>query len=194
MSLADRATSGLSPLYDAIQQGLIMMESAHYPNRALIVITYGVDDTSSVRKEDLIDSINLSGVPIYAIEFGEPYARAYPKPQGLALTIPFPRTTASTAPANATRGKTVCANYKCVDTGTLEKLTAPNGGQLLIVPHPLYDPRITLNDELNSTVANLDHGYAIGVVAPVGSIQPEIALAKHPHMRVRAHLIHLSQQ
>ncbi len=71
----------------------------------------------------------------------------------------------------------------------LARVTAPNGGQLLIVPQPLYDPRVTLNDELNSTVAALNHGYAIGVVAPAGSALPAITLANHRQMKVRAHVI-----
>ncbi len=184
MFLADRTTGGLSPLYDAMQQGLNVLESAHYQNRALVVITDGVDDTSAVKKEDLIANIKQSGVPVYAIELGEPNTRAYPPPSGLVITIPFPRKTGKPAPK-----KTVCEKFKCVDTGVLKKLTAPNGGQLLIVPHPTYDPRVTLNDELNSTVANLNHGYAIGVVVPAGSARPEIAVAKQHQVKVRAHVV-----
>ena len=51
MRLADRTAYGLAPLYDAMQQGLNVLESAHYQNRALIVITDGADDTSEVKKE-----------------------------------------------------------------------------------------------------------------------------------------------
>jgi hypothetical protein len=80
-----------------------------------------------------------------------------------------------------------------VDTGTLEKLTVPNGGQLLIVPHAKYDSSVTLNDELNSTVANLNHEYAIGVVVPAGSARPEIVVASRHNLKVRAHVVHGSQ-
>ena len=75
----------------------------------------------------------------------------------------------------------------------LEKLTAPNGGQLLIVPHAGYKADVTMKDELNSTVAALNHGYAIGVVAPAGSPLPEITVAKRPQIKVRAHVISGSQ-
>lgn len=201
MHLAYRKAYGLAPLYDAIQQGLNMLGSAHYQNRALVVITDGVDDTSGVRKEDLIARINQSGVPVYAIELGEPNTRAYPPPTGLVITIPpipIPGKTNNTATGKTAGGKTApkktpCEKFKCVDTGVLEKVTAPNGGQLLIAPHAGYNADVTLNDELNSTVAALNHGYAIGVVAPVGSARPEIAIANRSRVKVRAHVISGSQ-
>jgi hypothetical protein len=228
MRLADRTAYESAPLYDAMQQGVNLMASAHYQNRALIVITDGVDFTSSVRSEDLIASISQSGAPVYAIELGEPYAHAFGPPTGLVLTIPFPSKTGTPAAGTAAAGKAapgkaapgkaapgkaapgkaapgkaasgkaapakaVCADFKCVDTGMLEKVTAPNGGQLLIVPHARYDASVTLNDELNSTVANLNHGYSIGVVVPAGSARPEIAVANRHQVRVRAHAISGSQ-
>ena len=194
MRLADRTTGGLSPLYDAMQQRLNILESAHYQNRALIVITDGVDDASAVRKEDLIASIKKSGVPVYAIELGEPYTPAdYPPsgPPAFTIVIPFPSKAANTATGKTTpKKKTPCEKFKCVDTEVLEKLVAPNGGQLLIVPHATYDPRVTLKDELNSTMTSLNHGYAIGVVAPAGLVRPEIVVANRRHVKVRAHVVH----
>ncbi|MGB8683794.1 MAG: hypothetical protein WCD12_12990 [Candidatus Binatus sp.] len=58
MRLADRTAYGLAPLYDAMQQGLNVMASAHYQNHALIVITDGADYTSEVKNEDLIAGIS----------------------------------------------------------------------------------------------------------------------------------------
>ena len=80
-----------------------------------------------------------------------------------------------------------------VDAETLEKLTAPNGGQLLIVAQPMQNAGVTLTDELNSIAAALNHGYAIGVVAPAGSGRPEIAVANRRQLKVRAHVTHGSQ-
>ena len=179
MRLADRTASGLAPLYDAIQQGLNILESAHYQNRALIVITDGVDDGSAEKKKNLIASINQSGMPVYVIELGEPNAPSFHTPPSVVIEpIPIPIKIGDSA---------------LVDTGTLQKVTAPNGGQLLIVPHPTYDPAVTLNDELNSTVAALNHGYGIGVVAPAGVARPEIAVTSGHQMKVRAHVISGSQ-
>jgi VWFA-related protein len=196
MRLADRTTASLSPLYDAIQQGVKMLESAHYQNRALIVITDGVDDTSGISEADLIASIKQSGVPIYAIELGVPFSRAYaPLPFVITIPpIPSPSKTGNTASGSPASGKAAlpkppCPNFKCVDTGTLEKVTAPNGGQLLIAPHANYDASVTLNDELNSIVLALNHGYAIGVVAPTGSAPSGVILVNHRQMKVRAHVI-----
>jgi len=175
MRVADRKAFGPSPLYDAMQEGLNMLESAHYQNRALIVITDGMDTDSATTKQDLIATIKWIGAPVYAIELGEPNTPSFHTPPSVVIQpFPIPIKIGDSTP---------------VDTGTLEKVTAPNGGQLLIVPHPLYDPRVTLKDELNSTVANLGHGYAIGVVAPAGSALPGITLANHSQMKVRAHVI-----
>ena len=104
MQLADRKAFGLAPLYDAIQQGLNMLESAHYQNRTLVVITDGVDDTSGVKQENLIASINQSRVPVYAIELGEPNTSAYPPPSGLVITNPFPSKTGNSATGKAATG------------------------------------------------------------------------------------------
>jgi hypothetical protein len=192
MRLADRTTGGLSPLYDAMQQGLNILESAHYQNRALVVITDGVDDASAVRKEDLLASIEKSEVPVYAIELGKPYTPAdYPPsgPPAFTIVIPFPSKTANTATGKtAPKKKTACEKFRCVDAETLEKLTAPNGGQLLIVPHATYDSSVTLKDELNSTVAAFNHGYSIGVVVPAGLVRPEIAVTKRRNVKLRAHV------
>jgi hypothetical protein len=175
----DRKPFGPAPLYDAMHQGLNMLESAHYPNRALIVITDGMDTSSATKKEDLIASLKGSGVPVYAIELGEPNAPSFHTPPSVWISpYPFPIR---------------IGDSTLVDTGTLEKLTAPNGGQLLIAPHAKYDASVTLNDELNSTVAALNHGYAIGVVAPAGSARPEIAIAHRSGVKVRAHVISGSQ-
>ena len=180
MRVADRKPFGPAPLYDAIQRGLTMLESAHYPNRALIVITDGMDTSSSIKKEDLIANINRSGVPVYAIELGEPNAPSFHTPPSVWISpYPFPIR---------------IGDSTLVDTGTLEKLTVPNGGQLLIVPHAKYDSSVTLNDELNSTVANLNHEYAIGVVAPAGSARPEIVVASRHNLKVRAHVVSGSLQ
>jgi hypothetical protein len=177
--VADRKAFGPAPLYDAMQQGLNMLESAHYQNRALIVITDGIDTSSGVEKQDLMATIKRSGAPVYAIELGEPNAPSFHNAPSIVIEpIPIPIR---------------IGDSTLVDTVTLEKLTAPNGGQLLIVPHATYDSSVTLKDELNSTVTSLNHGYSIGVVAPAGSIRPEIAVAKRRNVKVRAHVVHGSQ-
>jgi VWFA-related protein len=173
--VADRRAFGPAPLYDAIQQGLNMLQAAHYQNRALIVIADGVDTSSSTKTQDLITAITRSGAPIYAIELGEPNAPSFRYPPSIVIEpIPIP---------------IKIGESTLIDTRVLEKLTAPNGGQLLIVPHAGYKADVTLKDELNSTVAALNHGYAIGVVAPAGSPLPEITVAKRPQIKVRAHAI-----
>jgi VWFA-related protein len=180
MRLADRRAYGLAPLYDAIQQGLNLLESAHYQNRALIVITDGVDNSSALKKEDLIASVEKSGVPVYAIGLGEPHTSHIPRVVIIPVPLPIP------IPIKT-------GDVERVDAETLEKLTAPNGGQLLIVAQPMQNAGVTLTDELNSIAAALNHGYAIGVVAPAGSGRPEIAVANRRQLKVRAHVTHGSQ-
>ena len=157
MRVADRTAYEIAPLYDAVQQGLNVMASAHYRNRALIVITDGVDFTSSVRNAGLDCQHQAEWNPGLR-------NRTW---RTLRPCIPYPLRVWSSRFRLPARPE-----QPLVDTGMLERVTAPNGGQLLIVPQPLYDPRVTLNDELNSTVAALNHGYAIGVVAPRGSAPP----------------------
>jgi hypothetical protein len=175
MRLADRNALGPAPLYDTMQQGLKMLESAHFQDRAMIVITDGVDDSSSVRKEDLIATIIQSRAPVYAIELGEPNARGY-IPKGFVIGVPIPIKT----------GKLIR-----VDAKTLDELATPNGGHLFVVPKPMRDAGATLMEALSATAADLHHGYAIGVVAPAGLGRPKVSVVvNNPKMIVSAHPAH----
>ena len=58
---------GETPLYDGIAHGLNVLSSAHYPNRLLIVITDGIDNNSSVSKQQVEARARAVGHPVYLI-------------------------------------------------------------------------------------------------------------------------------
>src|SRR5262249_16485589 len=64
--------AGQTPLYDAVREGLEILGSAHYEDRALILITDGVDTASQSTKEQALLEAETAGTPIYGVGIGDP--------------------------------------------------------------------------------------------------------------------------
>ncbi len=62
--ITDQVPYGQTALYDGITQGLQLIESAHYPNRAMIVVTDGLDNTSDTRLDEALNRAKQDSVPI----------------------------------------------------------------------------------------------------------------------------------
>jgi Ca-activated chloride channel homolog len=65
---------GSTSLYDAVVQGLGQLERGRYDKRALLVITDGMDNTSSHSLDDVVAYARRHGVLIYSIGIGDPNA------------------------------------------------------------------------------------------------------------------------
>jgi len=138
---------GQTPLYDGINRGLELIESAHYPNRAMIVITDGFDNTSNTESGAVLDRAQKDAVPIYAIGIGDPKAAG----GGVAISIgPF---VMGGDPENQ------------VDVKNVKALSAPSGGQYFVVSELAKDNGSSFVDAIGKVADALGNGYSIGVIA-----------------------------
>jgi len=65
---------GPTSLYDAVVTGLVMLQRGHYDKRALLVVTDGIDNTSTHALDDVVAMARRQGVLIYSIGIGDPNA------------------------------------------------------------------------------------------------------------------------
>jgi VWFA-related protein len=160
---------GETPLYDGIDKGLEVAESAHYSNRALIVITDGIDNTSKDKAEKVLDRAEREGIRIYAIGMGDPNAK---EPKVPANTIQF---FVPSRDADA-------ANEK-----TLEALSGPSGGQYAMASELRKDAGESFVAAIEKLNGALGYEYSIGLIGPVSKGQPiRIELANAGANRVMA--------
>jgi hypothetical protein len=141
---------GQTPLYDAIHEGLNVLKGAHYPNRALIVITDGMDTTSFVTKQTLHSEIARSRVPIYATGIGDPNA----KEGDVSISIgPF----VVGHPDDAK-----------VDAESLKSIATESGGRAFIVSPIAIDSGNKLINATATIVSMKPASYSIGLVLQPG--------------------------
>ena len=160
---------GQTPLYDGINRGLELIESAHYPNRAMIVVTDGIDNTSNKESGEVLDRAQKDSVPIYAIGIGDPRAAA----GGVAISMgPF---VMGGDPDNQ------------VDVKNVKALSAPSGGQYFVVSELAKDNGSSFVEAVGKVENALGYGYSIGVIAPESAGKTvTIALANPGERRVSA--------
>ena len=65
---------GSTSLYDAVVNGLVMLQRGRYDKRALLVVTDGMDNTSGHSLGDVVALARRQGVLIYSIGIGNPNA------------------------------------------------------------------------------------------------------------------------
>jgi hypothetical protein len=130
---------GQTPLYDGIIAGLQLFESAHYPNRVMIIVTDGLDNTSNVKLDEVLSRAKKDSVPIYMIGIGAPNL-----PGGIAIAVgPF-----WMGGADADR----------VDANTLKALSVPSGGQYYVVSELAKDNGNSFVAAVGKVAGALRHG------------------------------------
>lgn len=170
-SFAFVAPSGKTPLYDAIHYGLQTLTSAHYSNRAIILITDGMDNSSTISKADLIAEARTTAVPIYTIGIGNPNAGTFP---GIAIG-PF----------------MFGGDAEQVDSETLNAIADAAGGRAFIVPLLSKDSGVGFDGALASISDILDNGYTIGIIAPSASA-PLVTINGRPTAAARVRIASVS--
>ncbi len=159
---------GQTSLYDATDVALQQLAEADYPNRNIIVITDGIDNTSKATEEEVAAQAKKDGVPIYAIGIGEPERNRY-----------------------SFRALLVSADAERVDDKSLQTLSAAAGGRTFIVPGTTEDAGNGFMNALSAIADTIARNYAIGVVIPKeampGSVN--VAVVNRPDLVVRARVI-----
>jgi len=169
---------GQTPLYDSIHEGLRVLAGAHYLNRALIVITDGMDNTSAISKDDVVAEVLKSGWPVYAVGIGDPNVPSEPQ---IAI------------------GPFVVGNgIDRVDAVVLGEFASASSGRAFIVPPMNKDGGQAFVGAVNTISGLLGNQYIIGVVIPSGAgwnpgPLPVISVPSHPIDIVHVQMIAQAQ-
>ena len=164
---------GQTAIYDTTKDALEKLADADYPDRRIILITDGIDNTSSATRDEVATLARRYGVPIYAIGIGDPSA-GHP---GLAI---------ATGPFVMGGG-----DEDRVDAESLKTFSAAAGGRTFIVPGTGEDGGDEFMNALSSISDTIARNYAIGVVIPADATpgSANIALVNRPDLVVRSHLV-----
>lgn len=173
---------GQTRLYDAIHQGVQTLAASDYPNRALIVITDGVDNSSVASKESVLAEARDGGVSIFAVGIGEP-----PPPNESAAARSSELPTVSIGPF------AFGGSGDHIEPATLNELATASGGRAYVVSSVDTHASDELKRSIASVRAILGQNYAIGVVAPAPAASTRqtisIVLVNRPDAAISAHRI-----
>ena len=152
---------GATGLYDAIDTSAQWLAKGRYPNRALILVTDGIDNTSRASMSDVLTTLNHDNVQVDVIGLG----RASSSLQLSLLSFGF----ASPSGANQS-----VINHLAARTGGVDYLVS-NGA----------DNQKQLALAASRVEAALGPGYDVGFTAPPGELEePKISIARHPDYSV----------
>ncbi len=153
--------SGRTAIYDAIDQSMKILSTAKYHDRALVIVTDGIDNASKIRKDSLLASVADNHVPIYAIGIGDPDAKRRPPTQ--LTQVPF-----------------MAEGEDAVDAPALDAIASATGGKDFIVPPMDQDQGVGFAAALDDVGARLDNGYEVGFIAEAPSSTPVISVPSQP--------------
>ncbi|MGH7779161.1 MAG: VWA domain-containing protein [Candidatus Binataceae bacterium] len=162
---------GETSLYDAIALGLTTISGAHYRNRALLVITDGIDNTSTTKEDQLIAKLRRSDIRFFVIGIGDPSAQTNSPELSIGPFV-MGGTDLARMDAKNLSGLATAANgrfYEASAVGkdqgesfaqALQKVSDSLGGSYVIgvvvpprVEAPRALPRVTVSNQPGATVA-----------------------------------------
>lgn len=141
---------GKRSLADGLRLGLTTLRSAYYPNRAMIVLTDGLDQSQIQKSAKVLESIRKSDIRLWVIGVGNPTSSGI----FAAVSGAYP-----------------------LDTSSISQLATAGGGQALFARRVNHDHGASLARAVSRIVKEVGQGYTMGVVAPAGT-HPTLALAK----------------
>jgi hypothetical protein len=172
--------SGKSALYDATNAALQRLESADYPNRKLVLISDGIDNSSTITEQAIVARATKDSIPVYAIGIGDPNA---PEKSGIAIGplhiavgqsyIPAGEPVVVGPPSSIGPRTAYVPGIQPPSFGTdrveaksLEDLSTTAGGQSFIVPSRGEVGGKSFETAIFAIADNIAKGYAIGAVVP----------------------------
>ena len=196
---------GKGALYDATNTALQSLEGADYPNRKLILISDGMDNSSTTTETETVARATRDGIPIYAIGVGDPNA---PEKSGIAIgplhiavgqsyipagepIVVGPPSSIGPRTAYVPGIQPPAFGTDRVEARRLEDLSAMAGGQSFIVPSRGEVDGKSFETAIFAIADNIAKGYTIGAVVPDG-VTPsavKMTVVKKLNLDVRAHPI-----
>jgi VWFA-related protein len=170
--------NGKSAIYDATNTALQTLEGADYPNRKLILITDGIDNSSAVTEQAVVARASKDGIPIYAVGIGDPNA---PEKSGIDIGpihivgesyIPSGEPIVVGPPGIGehqayVRGiQPAWSGTDRVNAKSIENLSAMAGGQSFIVPSRGEEGGKSFETAIFAIADNIAKGYTIGAMVP----------------------------
>jgi VWFA-related protein len=163
---------GQTAINDAVSAALKALDNATYQNRAILLITDGMDNASKTKLKAVLAEEKDRRVPIYAVGIGDPNAHEN-------------RETLEAGPS----GLSNLEDIHRVDAGALNQLADVGGGRVWIISTVADDSGKSFDDAINGVAAALGVGYAVGVVVPpdtpAGAV-PKFTIKGHPDAIVGA--------
>ncbi len=148
---------GQTALYDSVIKGLAMLQHGCDQNKALFVMTDGMNNISSITAAKMMDEVKESGVPIFALGIGKA-APAWFSMQGFG-------------------------DEDRVDAATLRSLAQASDGKWYILPE-LGNPEAKAT--AIAIAYGIDNHYAVGFVADkAANSKIRIDLLSHPGSTLR---------
>jgi VWFA-related protein len=168
---------GQTAIFDASRTALQSLAVADYTNRAIILITDGIDNSSIAEEKDVVEQARKDRVPIYAVGIGDPNAKGE---REVAI------------------GPYVMGmdDSSRVDAKSLKDLAESAGGRSFIVPATAEDGGKGFKDAIIAIANSIAQGYAIGATIPADATlsNVNVMIAKRPDAVVRARPIAASPQ
>jgi Ca-activated chloride channel family protein len=161
---------GSTSLYDAVVNGLVMLQRGRYDKRALLVVTDGIDNTSGHSLDDVVALARRQGVLIYSIGIGNPNAG------GPGLSIQF-------GPLSFGGGD----ESDQVDVQTLRMLSTETGAKTYNIR--VVGDGVALRSACSEISRELRQQYTVGFLAPDPSAggyrSLRVDVPTHPGVDVR---------
>ena len=158
---------GQTALYDAILDGLLMVEHGRYDKKALLVVTDGMDNSSQSSLPQIIAQARRLGVLIYSIGIGDPNGSSMP---GLAIG-PF----------------VFGGDIDRVDAQTLRMLSTETGARTFVIRE--VGDGAALRQATSTISRELREQYTVGFTAPDASAggyrSLRVEVPGHPEDSVR---------
>ena len=160
---------GQTAIFDATRTALQSLAVADYTNRAIILITDGIDNSSIAEEKDVVEQARKDGVPLYAVGIGDPNAKG----QREVAIGPY------------VMGMD---DSNRVDAKSLKDLAESAGGRSFIVPATGQDGGKGFKDAIIAIANSIAQGYAIGatISADVTLSNINVTIANRPDAVVRA--------
>ena len=143
--------SGEKLLSDGIMMGLTAVANSDYANRALVVVTDGLDPEAMEKSEKFLEATPRGAFSFWVIGIGDPDASA-----------------------------SSLAGARRLDTEAVKRLAQAGGGHALFARSVNDDNGSSLADAINTINGNLTTGYTIGVILPPSSEAPVVTVANQP--------------
>ncbi len=157
------APSGSNRLPDAVNIALGQLGDAHYPDRALVIMTDGLDQNAIDDTARILEEARGKGIGVWVIGIGD---------QDAPLGVLSPLTGTSH-----------------LEVGAVKRLAAAGNGRVVFA-HPVDDDGGASLELAISTIGQqLGQGYAIGVVASSSDAKPILSLTKAAGATLRAAIV-----